>query len=287
MSESPYVVDVDRETFHARIVETSRRVPVLVDFWAEWCAPCRMLSPVLDTLAEEYGGAFILAKVNTDEQQVLATEYGIRSLPTVLLIRDAEVIEQFSGVQPESTIRALLDRHVERASDRAVARAQALLTDGAGEEAMRCFRTALTDDPENHRVHVAFAAALIDRAEYAEAERVLHSLPAGKQEDDEVRRLFTRLTFARAAAGAAPVAELVRSIAADPGNCEARYQLGALKVQAEDYEGAMEQLLEIMRRDRGFKDDAGRKGLVELYGLLGRDDERVARYRSLMAQVLH
>ena len=140
---------------------------------------------------------------------------------------------------------------------------------------------------EGARALTFWAAALIDRAEYAEAERVLHSLPAGKQEDDEVRRLFTRLTFARAAAGAAPVAELVRSIAADPGNCEARYQLGALKVQAEDYEGAMEQLLEIMRRDRGFKDDAGRKGLVELYGLLGRDDERVARYRSLMAQALH
>lgn len=288
MATSEYVFDVDERNFPEIVLGNSRRVPVLVDFWAAWCAPCRMLAPILDKLADEFAGQFLVAKVNTDEERRLAAQYGVQSLPTVKVFRNGAVVDEFLGAQPEGAIRQLLDRHVERESDRARDRAMALHEQGKTKEAIEHLKSALVTDPANERVSLDLARLLLARERFPEVEALLNELPVGRRMDADVVEIETRLGFARIAGDAPPVAELESRIAGAPDDCEARYRLGAHRAVAGDYEAAMEHFMEIMRRDRGFRDDAGRKGLVDTFTLVGESAPAlVNRYRSLMSSMLY
>jgi putative thioredoxin len=287
MATSPYIVDADASNFARVVLESSHRVPVLVDFWAAWCAPCRTLMPILAKLVEEYKGRFLVAKVNTDEQRELAARFGIRSLPTVRLFRNGKAVDEFMGALPEGQIREFIERHVERESDRLRHEARQARERGDGEQAVALLRKALAADPENYRIHVDLAQVLIERREYTAAQDLIRSLPANRQVDPEFQVLASRLQFASAAEGAPDVATLQARIAADAGDCEARYQLAALQVLAGDLEAALEQLLEVMRRNRGFRDDAGRAGMVAIFDMLGGRGPLVTRYRGLMSSALY
>lgn len=253
-----------------------------------------MLMPVLARVADDYGGRFHLAKVNTDAERELATEYGIRSLPTVKLFRNAAVVDEFLGVQPESAIRALIDRHLPRSADPIIERALAALHTGQADQALQLLRAAVAEDTSYDRPKIELVRQLLalpldgNNAErLAESEKLLGSLSAAKRADPEVAALRTRLQFLRVAASAPPLAQLEHALAGDPTNAEARYQLSAYKVLTGDYEPAMQQLLEVVRRDRRFGDDAGRKGLVDLFTLLGNNDPLVAKYRGLLSRALN
>lgn len=287
MSDSPYIQDpVTEASFAEQVLQASRRVPVLVDFWAEWCAPCRMLMPVLAKLADEYQGRFVLAKVNTDEQQALAARYGIRSLPTIKLFKGGEVVDEFMGVQPESAIRTLLERHIERPSDRLVEQAEAALETGDEARARTLLEEARDLDPANPRVKIALARTLMQAGEPERAEILLDDLKGEARERPEVKALKAQLAFARIAAEAPDRKTLERRVAADPADLEARYRLSAHQVLAGQFEPAMEQLLEILRRDRNFRDDAPRKALLALFEIVG-GGELVNRYRSRLFNILH
>lgn len=287
MSHSPYVIEARSDNFADAVLESSYRVPVLVDFWADWCAPCRVLMPVLANLADEYGGKLLVAKVNTEEQRDLAARYQIRSLPTVKLFRNGEVVDEFMGALPESAVRDFLDRYIERESDKV--RQEALSAHAAGmlDKAIALLRGALTEDPENYRVHLDLLDLLMQQQDFEEAEQVLASLPASQRTEPGFREAQNRLQFAGAANEAPPVDALIRAIELDPSNSDARYQLSARKVMSGDYEAALEQLLEIMRRDRNFGDDAARKGMLAIFDLLGGQGPVVSRYRSLMSSALY
>lgn len=294
MADSPFIFDATRTDFASRVLEQSRARPILVDFWAAWCGPCQMLMPVLARVADDYGGRFHLAKVNTDAERELATEYGIRSLPTVKLFRNAAVVDEFLGVQPESAIRALIDRHLPRSADPIIERALAALHTGQADQALQLLRAAVAEDTSYDRPKIELVRQLLalpldgNNAErLAESEKLLGSLSAAKRADPEVAALRTRLQFLRVAASAPPLAQLEHALAGDPTNAEARYQLSAYKVLTGDYEPAMQQLLEVVRRDRRFGDDAGRKGLVDLFTLLGNNDPLVAKYRDLLSRALN
>ena len=287
MSDSPYVLDVTAEDFSQIVVENSWRFPVLVDFWADWCAPCRALTPVLVKLADEFGGRFLVAKVNTEEQQGIAAEFQIRSLPTVKLFRNGEVMDEFMGALPESAIREFIDRYVERASDKLREQATASHRAGDSEQAVALLRTAVSEDPTNYRLHRDLLQILLETRRFAEAEELLRTLPANQRTSPEFTGMRNRLQFGLAAEGAPDAGELEQTIQADPANSEARYQLGAIHVLAGDYEPALEQLLQIMRRDRAFRDDAARKGMVAIFELLDGKGPLVTRYRSLMSSALH
>lgn len=287
MNTSAYVFEADQKSFQRLVVDKSFQVPVLVDFWASWCAPCQMLTPILHKLAEEYAGKFLLVTVNTDEERQLALEHGIRSLPTVRLFRNGSATEEFFGVQPETTIRALIDAYLDRPSDQSRLRAQALRDRGDTLAAIKLLEEALASDPDNDRIHLDLVPLLIEHGRFDQAERILKDLPSSRQLDADVSRAFAQLNFARLAKGAPPPEILEQRVKDDPNNCEARYQLSAIKALRGDYEGAMEQLLEILRRDRSFRDDAGRKGLVALFELLGGEGPLVNRYRGLMASALY
>lgn len=287
MSHSPYIVEATQDNFDQLVLEHSRQVPVVVDFWADWCAPCKMLMPVLTALAEEYGGTFILAKVNTDEQQALAAQYGVRSLPTVKVYKDGGVVDEFMGAQPASTIRAILDRHIERESDRLREQAAIMLEQGDSDGALELLESTAQSDPGNPRVKIDLARTLLRRGEPEKAEIVLDDLRGEARDSSEVKRLKAQLSFARIASEEADLSKLERAVVADPDDLDTRYRLAAHYVLRGDFEAAMNQLLEIMRRDRSFRDDAARKGLLAVFEILGGRGELVNRYRSQMFNILH
>jgi|AMFO01.1.fsa_nt_gi thioredoxin len=286
MSDSPYIVEITEGNWQQAVVEQSRRVPVLVDFWASWCQPCQMLMPVLARLAEDYRGKFILAKVNTEEQQNLAAQFGIRSIPTVKLFKDGQPVDEFAGALPESEIRRFLDRHIPRESDTQVEQARALLLQGDAEGALKILEVAKAEDPGNPNVDIALAQAKAAAGDAGSALEILDRLPLDAQDKPEVQRLKGMLHFEALAAGAPDAATLATRLERNADDHEARRLLAARKVLAEDYEGALELLLELMRRDRKFGDDAARKDMVAVFDLLG-EDPLVPRYRSRMMNLLY
>ncbi len=286
MADSPFIVTVTTATFHTDVIETSSRVPVLVDFWADWCAPCRSLMPLLAKLADEYRGKFILAKVDTEAERELAAHFGIRSLPTVQLFKDGRPIDQFMGALPEAQVRDFLDRYIPRESDALLDRAERLMRDGDLDRAASLITQARERDPENTRIFIADARLKAARGETAEAEAMLERVPPELHHDPEVVALRGQLRFTNLLTDAPAAAELSARLAADPKDSEARHLYAARLVVAGDYEAALEQLFQLMKTDRSYGDDAGRKGMLMIFDLLG-DNELVSRYRSRMMAALY
>ncbi len=287
MSETPYAFDIGAENFQQYVLENSYKVPVLVDFWAEWCAPCKTLKPVLESLAAEYNGQFLLAKINSDNEQALAQQFGVRSLPTVKVFRNGEIVDEFMGAQPEPVVRQLLERHIERESDRLAAEAVLAAEDGNHDLAQELFLKAHDMDPANHRVTTAMARFLVDQGEAERAEQMIQSLPLELREDAEARGLLAQISIMKATSDAPDVPVLEQRISEDPDDLKARLLLANISIADKDYETGMEHFLEIMKRDRGFEDDAGRKGLINCFEMLGGEGELVSAYRRKMSILLH
>lgn len=285
MAESPYIVDVTRENF-AQVIEASSKVPVLIDFWAGWCQPCKVLMPVLAKLAEEYEGRFLLAKLDTEANQELAARFGIRSIPTVKLVRDGRLVDEFMGALPEKEVRAFLDRHIGRESDGDVAEAEQRLKAGDTEGAIALLKKARADDPDNSRITLALAQAQAVAGDVAAAEATLDSLPDGEKNKPEALALRSRFYFAEQVAGVPPMPDLEAALASKPDDPETRLQLALRKVVDEDYDAALELLLDLMRRNRAFGEDAARRTLLKVFELLG-SDPRVGVYRRRMTSLLY
>ncbi|RKZ72672.1 MAG: thioredoxin [Candidatus Parabeggiatoa sp. nov. 1] len=287
MSQSPYIVIANAQIFTAQVIEKSNQVPVLVDFWAEWCGPCKMLMPILSKLVEEYQGQFILAKVDTDEQQELAGQYQIRGIPALKLFRHGEVVEEMAGVQPESVLREMIDRHRERPADKLRLEAIAAHTAGDSVQAIALLEQAREMEPTYHAVQLDLAKIMIDNQRFEEAEQLLQGLPLSMQAETSVSELMAQLIFSSVAAKAPPNETLEKILGLNPNDLMAHYQLGARKVLEGDHETAMDHLLELMRRNRHFEDGAGHKGLLAVFTLLGNQGTLVNRYRGKMASLLH
>lgn len=285
MSDTSYLYDVTVDDFDARVLDASRDVPVLVDFWASWCAPCRALAPVLERLADSYQGKIHVARVNSDEQQVLAAQYGVRSLPTVKIFRNGAVVDEFVGAQPEAVIREILGRHVERPADKLRNAARAALRVGHRDEARQLLQQVVASAPDDQAAKLELVELYLESGELEQAGELLRSLPAGTP-TQETRALLARLRFLRIAAIAPDPALLAQRIAIDPADLTARQELGARLMVDQDYAAGMEQFLEIMRRDRRFEDDAGRQHLIAAFDLLGQN-ELANAFRRRMAALLY
>ncbi|MHB8454811.1 MAG: thioredoxin [Acidiferrobacterales bacterium] len=287
MSTSSHSADVTQADFDAKVVNSSRTIPVLVDFWAGWCAPCKMLMPVLARLADEYQGQFFLAKVDTDKEKDLAVRFGIRSLPTVKLFRNGEAVEEFLGVQPERVIREMIDRHVPRPSDALINEALRALEQGQTPKATEILTHAIEVDPANDRAKLQLAQLLLDGGLVQDGEHLLDRLSPDAKTGPDALALRARLEFARIAAAGPAAAELERMVAADPANSEAAYRLSAHKVLQSDYESALALLLQIVQRDRRFGDDAGRKTMLNVFNLMGGTGDLVKKYRKQLSMALN
>ena len=285
MSESRFIIEVTPENYE-QVMQASFKVPVLMDFWADWCQPCKVLMPVLARLVEEYQGKFLLGKLDTEAEQEIAAQFGIRSIPNCKLFRNGQPVDEFMGALPEKAVREFLDRHLPRESDASIQQAYERLAAGDADSAIALLAEAREADPDNHRVTVALAEALAVNGDTAAAETLLDELPAGERDSPEVAALRSHLFFESRVADAPAAAELEARLEDDPDDLEALFQLALRKVVERDYETAMDMLLQLMQKDRGYGDDAGRQTLLKVFELLG-DDPRVNQYRRRMANLLH
>ena len=280
-----HAYDVNDADFNRVVIEGSRKVPVLVDFWAEWCAPCRALKPILEKLADEYQGRFLLAKVNSDQNQALAARYGVRGIPNVKAFVGGELVDEFSGALPEPMVREFIDGLMPSEAEQLRRQAAAARASGDSEGALALLARAAGREPQNDAIRLDRAEILLDLGRADEARALLDALSILTRDETRAAGLIARAAFAGGTAEG--TAELEQRIAAHPDDLEARLQLARAHVAARRYEAAMEQLLEVIRRDRGYGDDAGRKTLLQVFNLLGNEGELVARYRRLMASAMY
>lgn len=287
MANSAYSADVTQQSFDAQVLVRSHELPVLVDFWAAWCGPCQSLMPVLAKLADEYRGKFFLAKVNSDTEQALAARYGVKSLPTVKLFKNGQPVDEFMGAQPEKTIRALLDRHIPRASDTQVYNAMLAARSGKIDAALAILDQALAEDPTNDHIHLERARLFAQLGRADEAEQALKALSNDGKNSNPVNVLRAQLEFIRWAKNARPPEQLLKAIDANAKDSTARFELAAQLVLRQQYEAALDHLLEIVRSDRKFNDDAARKAMVSVFNLLGGNGEVVTQYRRKLSTALN
>jgi len=279
---SDHALDVGLADFPQQVLEESKHRPVVVDFWAPWCGPCKSLKPILEKLAAEYGGRFLLAKINSDDNQELAARYGVRGIPSVKAFIDGEPVDEFSGALTEGEVRAFLDRLIPGPADELRAEAAELRLAGDLSAALQKLADASKIDPAHVGVRLDAAEIMLDLNEADEARRLIASVP--DDADPRVPQLKARLQFMDAAGE--DEATLTARVVANENDLEARLKLANLYVAAGQHEAGMDQLLEIVRRDRGFGDDIGRKTLLSVFDLLG-GGELVSRYRRLLASLLY
>lgn len=269
------IVVVTAENFAADVLETSRQMPVLVDFWATWCAPCRALAPVLEELAGRYGKALRVAKVDADAEPALAGEYGVRSLPTLIVFRDGKPATQLVGAQPLSALEAALTPYLPRPTDDVIARARRQVADGEHGSARATLEQALQADPEDYRIHPLLAECLIAEGATDEAHKVLQQLPANIAMEEHVRRVVAKLDLA-----APPVA----TEGDDP--VASAFHAATAAASRGDYERAVEDLLDLLETHRNWQDGAIRRALVDIFKVLD-DDPRLKAWRTRMARMLN
>lgn len=282
-----HVVDVSGANFEQVVLEGSKKAPVLVDFRAPWCALCRALTPILEKLAEEYGGRFKLAKVNSDENQALAAQFGVRGIPNVKAFVKGELADEFAGALPEPLVREFIDRAIPSPSEELRQQAtEGYRQSGNGPEALALLARAVELDPQNQAARADSADICLDLGRLGDARKLLDSLSGIAQMSDRVMVSRERLALAEGAARAGDLDALKARVAANAGDLDARLQLANLYVARNEYRSALDQLLDIVRRDRKFKDDIGRRTMLEVFTLLG-PHELVDEYRRRLASAMY
>ena len=288
MTDTPrasHVFDIDQQTFETEVLQASMDTPILVDFWAAWCEPCKTLGPILEKLAVEFNGAFRLGKVDVDAQQELAAMFGIKSIPTVMLVSQGQVVDGFAGALPERQLREFLGRHVQ-----ALESGEDEVTDADApvetpEAAINRIQQAIAAEPARAELKLDLALALMRAGQADAASAELDALPANLATDARAKRLRSELELARAAAAAPAADALQQRIDADPEDWEARDLLGLRLLQEGDAEAGLDQFLAILQKARDWNDGQAKKRLLAAFATLD-DAELVGRYRRRMASML-
>lgn len=287
--DTPYIFDASAANFDQLVIQNSFHKPVLVDFWAEWCAPCKALMPLLRHVAESYQGELLLAKVDCEAEQDIVARFGIRSLPTVVLFKDGQPVDGFAGAQPESAIRAMLEPHVQApppAEADPLEQAQALFAEGQYAQAEAILQTLLATENTNAGALILYARCLAERGELGEAQIVLDAVKSDEHKA-ALAGAKAQLTFLRQAADLPDAASLKSRLAQNPADDEATYQLAIQQLARQQYEAALDALLKLFVRNRTYEGGLPHKTLLQVFELLGNDHPLVTTYRRKLFAALY
>lgn len=285
MSDKSHVFDVTDADFETAVLKKSLETPVLVDFWAPWCAPCRSLIPILEKLVAEYRGGFELAKINVDQEQQVAAALQVRSVPMVYLVKDGQLVDGFPGAKPEYLVREFLTKHGVLPVRAMVFGEEGLPIPLHPEAEVARLRQALAAEPENNDLKLDLALALLKTNGADEAAGLIDALPAKLATDDRMLRAKAWLRFIEVLNGAPSLDVLQGACAADASDFDQRHLLGVHLLLDGQCEAALEHFLEMLRQNRDFKDGLPRKALIDAFYLI-EDKELVGRYRRKMSALL-
>jgi putative thioredoxin len=269
MAPKQHISDVTEKDFQKQVVDASRKVPVLVDFWAAWCGPCRTLGPVLERLADEMDGGFELAKVDADANPRLAARFGVQSLPSVLLFKDGNPVDGFIGAQPENAVREFLRTHVKAPAPSALAAAERHLAAGNAKGAKRAFEEALRVDAEKDEAHLGLARLALAAGDLADADHEARAVDAGSRAASGAQSVLDALALIREAQALGERKALAQRLAANADDLEARFALAGHELMAGRHRDALEQYLAVARADKKWRDEAGRKAMVTTFNVVG------------------
>jgi putative thioredoxin len=280
------MIDATLSSFERDVIEPSMEVPVLVDFWAPWCGPCKVLGPLLEKLEREYGGRWRLVKVNSDANPELAQSFNLRSIPYTVAFVDGNAVAQFMGAQPEAYVRAFLDRLIPDPGEMEHRAARDALTRGQVDIAEQYLQNAIALDPTNDGARLDMVSIHLDHGEVEEARHQFDTVSGNAEQQSSYAAIHARLIAAERAATLPPAESLVERISNAPDDLQTRLDLAELQIAQQEYRPALEQLLEIVRRDRTFGDDIARRRMLAVFEMAAADAELVDEYRSRLSSVL-